>query len=199
MIGEELAVNPGVGFPEVQRRITGTMARELLFDDVRLDCHAQMVRLSGEGRRRVVVGVIGLERRVPQIAPEYRRQPLLVGVGECGRDLLELPIGIFRAPVDCGADSGSAHVARLVHAGEQGLAIPARVGEQLVVVDLQDERNLVGVAPRHSAQDAERGSDSVAPALDRQANDVLRIEVDGVRSEGGSSGMLHTLIHREHR
>ena len=43
-----------------------------------------------------------------------------------------------------------------------------RVGEQLVVVDLHDERDLVRVAPRRHAEHAERRRDRVAAALDRE-------------------------------
>ena len=44
------------------------------------------------------------------------------------------------------------------------------------MVDLDDERDAVGVLPRDRAEHAERRRDGVAAALDRELHDVLGIE-----------------------
>ena len=54
-----------------------------------------------------------------------------------------------------------------------------RVSQQLVVVQLHEERNLVGVLAGHRAEHAQRGGDGVAAAFDRQLHDVLGIEIIG--------------------
>ena len=67
------------------------------------------------------------------------------------------------------------------------------------MIELHDERNLVGVLAATRAKDAERGGDGVAAALDRELDDVLRIEVDRHLGEAGAGGMLDALIDRQDR
>jgi len=62
---------------------------------------------------------------------------------------------------------------------EQDLVELVRVREKLVVVDLDDEGNLVRVPARDDAEDAERRGDRVAAALNRELDDVLRVEEIG--------------------
>jgi hypothetical protein len=65
------------------------------------------------------------------------------------------------------------------------------------VVQLDDERDLVGVAPGHDPEHAERRGDRVAAALHRQLTDVGRIEVLGVRGEGRRGRVFDALVHGE--
>ena len=67
-------------------------------------------------------------------------------------DLLIWRCDSSRAEVDRGADAGRAEVARLLDRAEHDLVELVRVGQQLVVVDLHDERDVVGVAPRRTAR-----------------------------------------------
>ena len=57
---------------EVERVEAAVVLRQLLLDDVGVDRHAEMVGLTGEVGGEVVVDVLGLERRVPQVAPQHR-------------------------------------------------------------------------------------------------------------------------------
>ncbi len=82
---------------------------------------------------------------------------------------------------------------------EQDLVELVRVGEELVVVDLHDERDLVRVPARHRAQHAQRGGHRVAAALDGELHDVLGVEVGGVLGEGGARGVLDALVHGQDR
>ena len=67
------------------------------------------------------------------------------------------------------------------------------------MVELDHERDLVRVAPREGPQHAERRGDAVAAALDRQADDVLRVEQVDVRAEGRGAGVLDALVDRQDR
>ena len=67
------------------------------------------------------------------------------------------------------------------------------------MVELEQERNLVRVLPRHRAQHAERGRDAVAAAFDRQLHDVLGIEIRRVLRERRAGRMLDALIDRQDR
>ena len=104
-----------------------------------------------------------------------------------------------RPEVDRGAHRDRAHVRRLLDAPEQDLVELVRVGEELVVVDLHDERDLVGVLARHRAQHAEGRGDRVAAALDGQLHDVLGVEVGGVLRERGARRVLDALVHGQDR
>ena len=84
-------------------------------------------------------------------------------------------------------------------AGEQDLVVRVRIGQELVVVELQDEGNLVGVLARHDAQHAERRGDGVAAALDRQLHDVLGIEVHRVGRERRAGRVLDALVDGQDR
>jgi hypothetical protein len=67
------------------------------------------------------------------------------------------------------------------------------------VVELDDERHLVGVAAGDRAEDADGRGDGVAAALQRELHDVARIEVLGIRGERGAGGVLDALVDGEDR
>ena len=82
---------------------------------------------------------------------------------------------------------------------EHDLVELVRVGQQLVVVDLHQERDLVRVLARDRAQHAEGGRDRVAAAFDGELDDVLRVEVIRVLGEAGAAGVLDALVDRQDR
>ena len=82
---------------------------------------------------------------------------------------------------------------------EHDLVELVRVGQELVVVDLDDERNVVRVLARHRAEHAEGRRDGVAAALDGELDDVLRVEVGRVRRERRAGGVLDALVDRQNR
>jgi len=67
------------------------------------------------------------------------------------------------------------------------------------VVQLEQERDAVGVPAGGRAQRAERRGDRVAPALDGELDDSLGIEVVGVLRERRAGGVLDSLVDREDR
>ena len=74
-----------------------------------------------------------------------------------------------------------------------------RVGQELVVVELEDERDLVRVLARHRSEHAERRGHGVAAALDRELHDVLGVEVGRVGRERRAGGVLDALVDRQDR
>ena len=197
MVRGELGVDLGVGLAEFQRGVAAVVLGLLLLDDVGLDGGGQVVGLARQVGRHVVVGARLLERRVAQVGPEHRDHPELVGLLEGLRDLLDLPAALGGPVVDGGADGHGAHVEGLLDRREQGLVVDRRVGEQLVVVDLEDERDLVRVLARDRVQHPHGRGHGVAPALDREPHDVFRVEVDRGRCEGGARGVLDPLVDRQ--
>ena len=125
--------------------------------------------------------------------------PELVRLLEHLRDFLNLPLRFLGPEVDRRADARRAHVERLLDAGEADLIERVRIREELVVIELEDERNLVRVLPRDRSEHAERRRDGVAAAFDRELHDVLGIEVRRVRRERRAGRMLDALIDRQDR
>ena len=86
----------------------------------------------------------------------------------------ELPLRFRRPEVDRRADRLRAHVERLLDAGKPDLVVGVRIRQELVVVELQHERNLVRVLARHRSEHAERRGHGVAAALDARASRCFR-------------------------
>ena len=85
-------------------------------------------------------------------------------------------------------------VVRFLDGSKQHLIELVRQRQQLVVIDLYDERNLVRVFAADDAEYAERRGDCVAPAFDREFHDVFRIEVLRVRRERSARGVFDALV-----
>ncbi len=64
-------------------------------------------------------------------------------------NLLQLTVRLLGAEVDGRPNRDRAHLPRFLNGPEEDLVVVVGVGEQLVVVDLADERDLVRVAARH--------------------------------------------------
>ena len=158
-----------------------------------------MVGLTGEVGRDVIVDAVLLERRVAQVAPQHGEHAHLVRSGEGLADLVQLARRLLGSEVDRRADTGGAQVVGLLDRAEHHLVELVRVGEQLVVVELDDERDAVRVAARHHAEHTERRGNGVAAAGDCQLDDVLRVEVARVGSERRGSGVLDALIDGKNR
>ena len=203
VIGGELGVDalvelPVAGGTGVECLEAAVVLGELLLDDVGLDRDAEVVGLTGEVGGEMVILVL-LEGVIAEIAPEDSRHAEFVGAAECCCDLDDLTGGVLAAEVDGRADGGCTHVIGLLDGAEEDLLMLVGVGEELVMVDLHQERDLVGVLPRHAPQDAVGGGHGVAAALDGELHDVLGIEVDRVGREAGSGRVLDALIDREDR
>ena len=67
------------------------------------------------------------------------------------------------------------------------------------MVELQQERNLVRVLPRHRSEHAQRRGDGVAAAFDRQLHDVLGVEIHRVRRKRRAGRVLDALVDRQNR
>ena len=112
-------------------------------------------------------------------------------------DLPQLAGALLAAEVDRGADAGRPHLPGALGAREWNLVELVGVGQQLVVVELDDERDPVRVPARHGAENAERRGDGVAATLDRELDDLLGVEIRRVWSEAGAGAVLDPLVDRQ--
>jgi hypothetical protein len=86
---------------------------------------------------------------------------------------------------------------RALHGAEHDLVVPVGIGQQLVVVELDDEGEAVRVLARHRAERADRRGDGVAAALDREADEVVGVEVHRVGREARRARVLDPLVDRQ--
>ena len=147
----------------------------------------------------MIVDAVDLERRAAQIAPQHGEHAQGVGLFEGDRDLLELAVRLVGAPVDRCADTDTADLEGLVDRGELDLVERVRGGQQFVVVELEDERDLVGIRSSDRAEHAQRRGHRVAAAFDGEFTDVGRIEVDRVGGEAGPGRVLDALVDGQDR
>ena len=54
----------------------------------------------------------------------------------------------------------------------------------------------MSILSSYGPQNPQRRSDCIASTFNRQLDDILRIEIVRIRSEGSAGGMLDSLIHR---
>jgi hypothetical protein len=111
----------------------------------------------------------------------------------------DLPSGFGRAEVDRGADRDRAHRFRLIDAGEENLVVFVGIGQKLVVIELEQERNPVRIFSGACTQHAQRRGDRIASAFDCQAHDILRIEVLRVLGERCAGAVLDALVNGQDR
>ena len=94
-------------------------------------------------------------------------------------------------------DADRAEVGGLADRAEHDLVVGVRVVQEVVVVELHDERDAVGVAPGHEPEAAQGGGDGRAPARQGQLDQVGGVEVGRVLGEAGRGRVLDALVHGE--
>ena len=82
----------------------------------------------------------------------------------------------------------------MLNGAEDHLVEAIGESKQFIVIDLHDERNLVGVLAGDRAENAECGSDGVAAAFDGQLDDVAAVEIIGIFREARAAGVLDALV-----
>ncbi len=172
---------------------------QLLLDDIRFDRDAKVVRLTRQVGGCVIVFASNLESIVAEIAPEHGRHAELVRVLERLADFDDLARGFFAAKVDGRPDRRGAHIPGLLHVGKHHLVEFVGVGEELVMIDFDQERNFVRIFAAHHPEHAQGGSDRVASAFDSKVHDSFGIKASWVLSERRSPGVLDPLIYGQDR
>src|SRR5437867_11022823 len=107
-----------------------------------------MIRLPRQVCWNVVIGLFRLERRIAEITPQHGVHSQRVGLMEHRGDFLDLALRFLRTEIDCGANSGAAHVERLFYIREKNLVETVRIRQKLVVIELKKKGNLVRVLTR---------------------------------------------------
>ena len=196
---DQVGVDLVVGAAEPDRAVAAVQLRLLLLDDVGLDRDAQVVGLAGQVGGGVVVLPAGVEGGLAEVAPQHGHHAQLVGHLEGLGRLLQLAHPLVGPEVDRRAHRHRPQLPCLLDAREHDLVVAVGIGEQLVVVELDQERDPVGVPAGHRTQHTQRGGHSVAPALHGEFADAAGIEVDRIGGEGSSGRVLDALVDGEDR
>src|SRR5690606_32596771 len=125
-----------------------------LLDNVGFDRHAKMIGLSGEVSRNVIVNSIFFERRVAEIAPENGCHSEFVRHSKSLAYFLYLPCRFFTSKIDCRAHSCSTEIPACLDGGKHDLIELIGVGEEFVVIDLNDEGYFVCILPCKESESA---------------------------------------------
>src|SRR5688500_6519884 len=87
------------------------------------------------------------EFRVAKITPEDTSHPEFMSLGKSFTDLGNLSRRFVGTKIYDGANSNRSEIVCFFNCSEQHLIEHFRQGQQLVVIDLYDERNLVRILP----------------------------------------------------
>ncbi|CZU79186.1 Uncharacterised protein [Enterobacter hormaechei] len=158
-----------------------------------------MVCLTGQIRRHVVIHSVFFERAVTQIGPQHGYHAQLVGALERRGDLFYLTTRLFRTEIDGCPDRHRTHIERLLDAGVERLVVFGWVAQGFVVVQLNEERNAVGIATRHGGQHAVGGGHAVTARLNRQLDDIFRIKIERVRGKRCPRRVFNALVNGQNR
>jgi len=113
-----------------------------------LNGDAEVISLSGQIGGPVIVDFLGLERSISQVAPQDGEHPKLVCPRKRFGDLLELPLRFLGPEIDRRSNAGAALFISLINRPEDYLIVGIWVREKLVVIELENEWDLVGVLAR---------------------------------------------------
>ena len=162
----------------------------LLLDDVGLNGHAEMIRLTRQVSSRMIVGAVVLEATVSSVAPENREQSETVRLFKRLRDLNELTVTVFAAEINRRADADSAHIEGLLHTAKRDLLVGLWVGHQLVMVQLYDVWNAMGIFAGGRCQHTQRRCNAAASRLDGKLHDLSRVEINRVWRKRSTRSVL---------
>ncbi|CWZ81295.1 Uncharacterised protein [Salmonella enterica subsp. enterica serovar Typhi] len=106
-----------------------------------------MVGLPRQVSGYMVIDAVFFKGRITQVSPQYGHHTQLMRTLKSGGDLFNLATGLFRTEIDRRAYRHGAHIERLLNAGVQGLIVLCRIAQCFVVIQFDQKRNTVRIAP----------------------------------------------------
>ena len=152
MIRSEFRIDPIIEFPvsrvsSVQSGVSTVLLRLLLFDDVGLDGDTKVVGLATQVSGDVMIDPVLLEHGRPKIAPQDGGHAEFPCLFEGFRDFDDLTTRLIGTEVNGRTNRNRPQIPCITHRAEHDLVELVWHGQQLVVVDLDDEWDAVGVFP----------------------------------------------------
>src|SRR5262245_6786819 len=110
-----------------------------------------MIRLSGKVSRNMIIFIF-LKSRVSQVTPKYGCHSQLMCHFKCLAYFLDLSARFFTSKIDRCTHSSCAEIPACLNGSKHDLIEFIWIGEELVVIYLDDKGDLMGVIPRQHTQ-----------------------------------------------
>ncbi len=176
------------------RRLLDMGGGQLHLDDVRAELRGDLRRVADD----VDGGLARLRQgRAAGVGPDHHGEPDALGLFGDRPNLAVHGVAVGGARIDREADGAGAEPQGVRHrAGDRLLGI-VLVGQEVVVVELEDQGDAPRIVPRPRLQEAERRRVGVAPRRQGQLEMVQRVVGWRIRAEAPGGAVLETLVHRQ--
>src|SRR5213593_2034200 len=180
----------------LRRRLLQVISRQLHLDDVGAQLGGDLRRIGDDVERRLAFLA---HLAAARIGPDYERQAMPFGLFPYLAGLFVHDFAVRRPGVDGEPHSHAAKPQHVAHAaGERRDGVLLLI-EDIVVVQLQDQRDLSRELCRTRLQEPERRGVGVAASLDRQLEVVPGIVARRIDREAPSRAVLEALVYRKNQ
>src|SRR6266571_9323040 len=180
----------------LRRRLLQVIGRQLHLDDVGPQQGRDLRRIGDDVERRLAFLA---DLTAAGIGPDHERQAMPFRFFPDLAGLLVHPLAVRRSGIDGEPHRHTAEPQRVAHAaGERRDGVLLLI-EDIVVVQLQDQRDLARELRRTRLQEPERRGVGVAASLDRQLEVVPGIVARRIDREAPSRAVLEALVHRKNQ
>src|SRR6266852_5546884 len=180
----------------LRRRLFQMIGRQLHLDDVGAQLGSDLRRVGDDVERRLAFLA---DLAAAGIGPDYERQAMPFGFFPDLAGLLVHLLAVRRPGIDGEPHRHAAEPQRVAHAARDRRSWVLVLMEDIVVVQLQDQRNLPRALRCTRLQEPERRSVGVAAGLDRQLEVVAGIVARRIDREAPGRAVLEALVHRQNQ
>src|SRR5437016_2576394 len=180
----------------LRRRLLQVIGRQLHLDDVGPQLGRDLRCIGDDVERRLAFLA---DLAAAGIGPDHERQAVPFGFFPDLTGLLVPTLAVRRSGIDGEPHGHAAEPQRVAHAARDRRGRVLVLMEDIVVVQLQDQRNLARELRCTSFQEPERRGVGVAAGLDRQLEVVPGIVAWRIDREAPGRAMLEALVHRQNQ
>src|SRR5215472_11376763 len=154
---------------------------------------------GGDGHRRLLVGLPGLPRladgRTPRVRPDHGGKAVGLALRDHLAALLVHGLGVGGAGIDGEAGGHAAQPECVFHRARDGRERVLLVVEHVVVVHLEDERDVAGELRGARLEEAQGRGVGVAARVDGELEVIGRIVARRIDGEAPRGAVLEALVH----
>src|SRR5438309_7151596 len=180
----------------LRRRLLQVIGRQLHLDDVGAQLGRYLRRIGDDVERRLAFLA---DLAAAGIGPDNERQAMPFGFFPDLAGLLVHALAVRRSGIDGEPHRHTAEPQRVAHAARDRRRRVLLLIEDIVVVQLQDQRNLARELRRTRLQEPEPRGRGGAAGLDRQLEVVPGIAAWRLDREAPGRAMLEALVHRQNQ
>src|SRR5881397_3203390 len=180
----------------LRRRLFQVIGRQLHLDDVGPQLGRDLRSIGDDVERRLAFLA---DLAAAGVGPDHERQAVPFRLFSDLAGLLVHALAVRRTGIDGEPHRHAAEPQRVAHAARDRRRRVLLLIEDIVVVQLQDQRNLARELRRTRLQEPERRSVGIAAGLDRQLEVVPGIVTRRVDREAPGRAVLEALVHRQNQ